>query len=200
MSYDSPERGCDVPPEERLNIYALVIYIPDPLGYFLDNLRRELVPAYNPHAHVSVLPPRSLSVDWTDADRQARALTENGSAFEVTLSSVEIFPATNVIYIEVDKGATELRGLHRAMNSSALAFDEPFAYHPHITLAQEVPLEQVSEVHELAVRRWREFRGSRSFRAERAVFVQNTLRGCWIDLAAYSFGGVATLNSANVKS
>ena len=46
--------------EERLNVFALVVYIPGPLGVFLDELRRELVPHYNPHAHVSVLPPRPL--------------------------------------------------------------------------------------------------------------------------------------------
>jgi 2'-5' RNA ligase len=192
MHSDAPE--CEqVPTEERLNVYALVIYIPDPLGRFLDNLRRELVPAYNPHAHVSVLPPRPLSADWQAADTQTRTLTENGIPFDVTLSSVEIFPATNVIYIEVDGGAAELRRLHGAMNAGALAFQEPFSYHPHITLAQEVAAEQVPAVYQLAVRRWHEFQGSRTFRAERAVFVQNTLRGCWIDLAAYSLGGVASM-------
>src|ERR1043166_8034130 len=175
MGSDLAESGCQIPPEERLNVYALVIYIPDPLGRFLDDLRRELVPAYNPHAHVSVLPPRPLSVDWQAADTQTRSLTENGAPFDVTLSTVEIFPATDVIYIEVENGATELRSLHHAMNTGALEFQEPFSYHPHITLAQEVQPEHGAAVYELAVRRWTEFQGSRSFRAERAVFVQNTL-------------------------
>ena len=49
---------------------------------------------------------------------------------------------------------------------------------------------QVTEVHELARRRWREFRGNRIFRADRTVFVQSTLRNCWIDLADYSLGAV----------
>src|SRR6266571_2196759 len=104
MGSDSPEYGCQVPDEERLNVYALVIYIPDPLGRFLDNLRRELVPAYNPHAHVSVLPPRPLMVDWQAADSQTRTLTESGEPFGVTLSSVQIFPATDVIYLGVGAG------------------------------------------------------------------------------------------------
>ena len=58
-----------VPAEQRLNVFALVIYIPDPLGRFLDDLRTELVPGCNPHAHVSVLPPRPLAVDWQVAER-----------------------------------------------------------------------------------------------------------------------------------
>src|ERR1039458_6592237 len=42
------------------SLYALVIYLSDPLGGFLDDLRLEMVPGCNPHAHISVLPPRPL--------------------------------------------------------------------------------------------------------------------------------------------
>ena len=59
-------------------------------------------------------------------------------------------------------------------------------YHPHITLAQELPHEQVAAADELARRRWREFEGERRFRAARATFVQNTPGNCWVDLAEYS--------------
>jgi 2'-5' RNA ligase len=176
---------------ERLNVFALVIYIPAPLGRFLDDLRRELVPHYNPNAHVSVLPPRPLQVDWQQASEQARCLTEGWAPFEIELTSIEIFERTDVIYIGIGAGATELYSLHAAMNRSALAFDEPFTYHPHITLAQEIPHDRVSELKELARRRWAEYGGPRSFRAERAVFVQNASGNCWLDLAEYSMGAVA---------
>src|ERR1700730_8846823 len=89
-----------IPPEERLNVYALVIYIPDPLGRFLDDLRRELMPQYNPHAHVSVLPPRPLAVDWSVASGQVRSLTEAWAPFEIELTEVGIFPVTDVIYLQ----------------------------------------------------------------------------------------------------
>jgi 2'-5' RNA ligase len=188
MGSDPTAAHCRVPAEERLNVFALVIYIPGPLGRFLDDLRRELVPAYNPHAHVSVLPPRPLPPNWEEASNQARALIEGRPPFSVELSEISIFPVTNVVYLEIGKGAAELVGMHGAMCHGALRFDEPFAYHPHITLAQEVPADSVAEVHETARRRWREYRGERSFQAEQAVFVQNTLTNCWIDLAEYHFG------------
>ncbi len=180
----------NVPAGECLNVFALVIYIPGPLGIFLDDLRRELVPHYNPHAHVSVLPPRPLAVEWQKASEQARALTEGWPPFEVQLTEIQVFPTTNVIYIEVGGGASELFRIHAAMNRTDLAFDEPFPYHPHITLAQEIPPEKVGEITDLARRRWKGFAGPRSFRAERAVFVQNTVSGCWLDLAEYSLGAV----------
>lgn len=187
---DPTDQHCLVPAAERLNAFALVIYIADPLGRFLDDLRRELVPGYNPHAHVSVLPPRPLRVDWRDASKQARSLTEGWTPFDVELTEIGIFPVTNVIYLEVGKGASDLKSMHRAMNQGPLGFDEPFPYHPHITLAQEIPPGHVTEVHELARGRWREFRGNRTFHAERTVFVQSTLHDCWIDLADYPLGAV----------
>jgi hypothetical protein len=81
--------------------------------------------------------------------------------------------------------------MHAAMNTGALEFQEPFPYHPHITLAQEIPQQEVRAIHELARRRWKEYAGGSVFRAERTVFVQNTLDNCWLDLAEYSLGALA---------
>jgi 2'-5' RNA ligase len=189
MGSDPIERSWRVPPEERLNVFALVVYIPGPLGKFLDDLRRELVPSYNPHAHVSLLPPRPLAVDWRLASGEARALTDRWAPFDIELTGIEIFPVTDVIYIEVGAGAAELRRMHEALNAGALKFQDPFPYHPHITLAQELPGGRVAAAGELARLRWREYRGTRGFRVEQAVFVQNTLNDCWIDLAEYSLAG-----------
>ncbi|MBZ5729213.1 MAG: 2'-5' RNA ligase family protein [Acidobacteriia bacterium] len=174
----------------RLNIFALVIYIPGPLGDFLDELRRDLVPHYNPHAHVSVLPPRPLAVPWQIASEQVRTLTEGWEPFEIALTGLEVFPVTDVIYLELGAGAAELRAMHAAMNTSTLAFQEPFPYHPHITLAQEIPHEAVAATYERARHRWSEFAGARTFRAERAAFVQNAMDNCWVDLVQHSLGAV----------
>jgi 2'-5' RNA ligase len=190
MGSDSNEARCLVPAEERLNVFALVIYIADPLGRFLDDLRRELAPDYNPHAHVSVLPPRPLLAAWEEASEQARSLMEGWAPFDVELTDIAIFPITNVVYVEVGKGGSELKAMHRALNTGPLGFDEPFLYYPHVTLAQEIPPAQVAEVHQLARKRWGEFRGNRTFRADRTTFVQSTLRNCWIDLAEHSLGAI----------
>jgi 2'-5' RNA ligase len=182
---------CRFLPGERLDVFALVIYVPDPLGRFLDDLRRELVPQCDPHAHVSVLPPRQLPSNWEAAAEQTRSLTEKWAPFELELTSVEIFPATGVIYIEIGRGAEELERLHTAMNTEALAYPEPYPYHPHITVAQEFPRENVAAVAEQARRCWAEYSGPRTFRAERAVFVRNHMDSCWVDLAEYPLGAVA---------
>ena len=188
----SDDRGvvCAVPANKLPSVFALVMYLPDPLGRYLDDLRRELAPCCNPHAHVSVLPPRPLAVEWQVAAGQARALTEAWAPFDIELAGPEIFPVTDVIYLEIGAGAAELRRMHAALNAGALKFDEPFEYHPHITLAQDIPQQEVPAVYELARRRWQEYGGSGVFRAERTVFVRNMLDNCWIDLAEYSLGSV----------
>jgi 2'-5' RNA ligase len=189
MDLDPIERERRVPQERRLNVFALVIYIPGALGEFLDDLRRELVPGCNPHAHVSLLPPRPLEVGWRVASEQVRQVMDRWTPFEVELTGIQMFPVTDVIYIEVGAGAGELREMHAAMNAGSLKFQDPFPYHPHITLAQELPHQDVAAVHELATHRWREYSGQRTFPAAQAVFVQNSQDDCWVDLAAYTLGG-----------
>jgi 2'-5' RNA ligase len=191
MGFDPNGVLSRIPAEQRLNVFALVIYIPDPLGRFLDDLRRELVPGCNPHAHVSVLPPRPLAVDWRVASEQVRVCAGSWAPFDIVLERLRIFPVTNVIYVELGEGSREMVRIHAAMNSQALEFNEPFEYHPHITLAQEIPPQEVASVNRRAQELWNGYTGPRSFRAERTAFVQNTLGNCWIDLAEYSLGAVA---------
>lgn len=179
-----------VPAEQRMNVFALVIYIPDPLGRYLDELRRELVPGCNPHAHVSVLPPRPLAVEWQVASEQVRVRAGNWAPFDIALARIRRFPVTNVIYLELGQGASEMVRIHADMNSQALKFAEPFEYHPHITLAQEIPAGEVDAVHRKAEELWDRYTGPRTFRAERTAFVQNTLGNRWIDLAQFSLGAV----------
>jgi 2'-5' RNA ligase len=178
-----------MPPEERLNVFALVTYIPGPLGQFLDDMRRELVPGCNPHAHVSLLPPRPLAVDWPVASEQVSRILNSWNPFEIELTGIDVFPVTEVIYLAVGRGAAELRQVHRAMNAGPLEFEEPFSYHPHITLAQELPRDKVAATSELARRLWDEYTGPRRFTADHAAFVQNSLDNYWIDLKSYSLGG-----------
>jgi len=188
MSSDPNAQPASVPAAEALQVFALVIYIPAPLGRFLDRLRRELAPQDDPQAHISLLPPRPISGDWRRAWTEVRETLRARAAFDVELTRIQTFPATDVVYLEVGSGSAELRAIHAAMNANSLAFREPFAYHPHVTLAQDILHQDVDRVLTLAKRRWDEFRGKRSFRAQRAVFVRNSVGDRWLDLAEYRLG------------
>jgi len=175
---------------ERLNQFALVVYFPDPLARFLDDLRLELVQGCRPRAHVTVLPPRPLD-DVEAAAEQGRAMAMDFPPFEIEAGDVDIFSQTNVIYIGVRRGAEELRVMHDAMNNGDLAYKEPYPYHPHITLAQEFDPAETARLQVLAERRWAEYRGPRTLHAERLAFVQNTAGQCWLDLAEFELGAMS---------
>jgi 2'-5' RNA ligase len=165
------------------NLYALVIYLPDPLGSFLDDLRLEIAPGCNPHAHVSVLPPRPLPVEPDAAIAEARETVASFAPFEIELGGIEKFDSTDVIYISVDGGADQLQQMHQSLNAGALGFDEPFPYHPHVTLAQDIPPDALAPLRELAAARWGAFPGPRSFLARSTMFVRNPRGNLWVDLA-----------------
>lgn len=170
----------------RLNTFALVTYIPDPLGSFLDHLRHEIVPDCIPHAHVTLVPPRPLPVPPEAAFRQVCEAVEDLPAFELQATELNVFPVTNVVYIEIGLGRQTLMDLHERLNRDAWSFDEPFLFHPHITLAQELPPDRVEEAATLARKRWDAYPYSRIFPVDTVTFVQGLAGNRWIDLAGYT--------------
>jgi 2'-5' RNA ligase len=174
---------------EAVNSYALVSYLPDPLAAFLNRLRNDLVDQCHSKAHVTVLPPRPLPVPSLEAWLQLQEHLQDVEPFRVELDGIEVFPVTDVIYVSVGAGFAELEKLHVDLNRGALAFQEPFIYHPHITLAQHVAPDQLASRVALAQERWREFTGPRGFLIDRLTFVQNTLDDRWLDLNAFQLAG-----------
>ena len=176
----------------QANQFALVVYIRGPLGGFLDDLRLELVRGCRPRAHMTILPPRKLA-DVPSAMQQAQAMAADFAPFDFEAGEVEVFPRTNVIYIEIRRHSEQLRAMHDAMNTGALQFDEPFHYHPHITLAQEFDPVETERLVGLARQRWREYDGPRVIRAESVAFVENRNGDCWQDLAVFELGAMSPI-------
>ncbi len=124
---------------------------------------------------MTVLPPRPLAAGLPEsAWHDLNDALDSFPPFRVELTSIEIFQGTNVIYLSVGAGFRELEEMHAALNRGPLQFDEPFEYHPHVTLAQHLLPEQVEAAVALARSRWREFPYSHSFTVDRLTFVQNT--------------------------
>lgn len=172
---------------DLVNSFALVSYLPQPLAGFLNGLRNELVSDCQARAHVTVLPPRPLVCASDEAWRELVETVQDFQPFLVRLGEIQIFPTTQVIYLTVTEGYHELVRLHVALNSGRVSFREPYEFHPHVTLAQELEPDRVSAVAGHAARRWQEFSGSRSYVADRVTFVQNTLGNRWMDLRSAPF-------------
>jgi 2'-5' RNA ligase len=177
-------------PEEPINQFALVTYFPDELGCFLDQLRRDLVMNCTARSHLSLLPPRALAVSAQEAESQIQQISRLSRPFVVKVGSVSVFSVTSVIYLELVAGMQQLNSLHDEFSRDALAYPEPFPFHPHITLAQNFAVETVGDRVALARARWAEYKGPREFLLDRVVFVQNCAGNRWIDLRSFPLLGV----------
>jgi 2'-5' RNA ligase len=168
---------------DRIDSFALVSYIPEPLAGFLNGLRRELVPDCFLRAHVTILPPRPCTCCAENAWEDLHLASQWLRPFDLELNAVEVFPVSDVIYISLGAGRKTLEEMHSRLDLGGLKFKEGYPYHPHITLAQGLKPDQVDELAEVARDRWREYRSSRSFPVETLTFVQGSRRKTWFDLA-----------------
>jgi 2'-5' RNA ligase len=177
--------------DERMDLFALVAYIPEPLAGFLDALRRELAPGCRLRAHITILPPRELACDLQTASRELEKALSQTRSFRVSVGEVKVFPGSEVIHVAIDAGLEQLRKLHAQLNQGDCKAPELWRYHPHVTLAQDLEPTAVPAAFNLAERRWREYSGPRSFALDHLTFVRRTLgddcavENLWVDLATW---------------
>jgi 2'-5' RNA ligase len=180
----------------RINSFALVSYLPGPLAGLLDEIRHDFAPESRAKAHVTILPPRPLLEIPGDSAGQAaaeameelRVRLMEFPPFKVEFGEIEIFEGTQVIYVSIQNGFAELERMHAALNAGRVAFQEPYPYHPHVTIAQELARADVHNAAQFARWRWSEFNHARSAWIDRLTFVQNTLENYWTDLAMLDLG------------
>jgi 2'-5' RNA ligase len=174
--------------QQTLGHFALVSYIPEPLARFLDELRVELTPGSKPRAHVTILPPRPLHNELKDAVGQIAEENRGVPPFRVELGEIRVFEASHVVYLEISHGANELRELYALLNRGPLAYKENFPYHPHITLAQDIPSDEAPRLAEIARERWAGYQGPRGFSVSSLTFVQHVAPTIWTDVAEVPIG------------
>jgi len=106
--------------------HALVAYVRNSVGEFVENLRRELHPTM-PHmpAHLTVLPPRELMGTERAALEFLEEVCSRVVPFDVELGDVESFlPTTPTVFIQVKRAAYRMRELHDQLSGKALCCAE----------------------------------------------------------------------------
>jgi 2'-5' RNA ligase len=170
--------------------YALVAYVKDPVGEFVECLRRELHPEL-PHlaAHLTILPPRILQDSESKARETLDEICSQVEPFEVSLGEVETFiPVTPTVFIRVGHQASRMRELHDQLNQDGLATREEWPYMPHLTIVKMSAEEQAQNAYLVARKRWAQYRGSRSIRVRELTFVREDGQNRWVDLAGVPLG------------
>jgi 2'-5' RNA ligase len=181
--------------------YALVAYVRNPVGEFVESLRKELHPEL-PHlgAHVTLLPPRLLHGTESAALENMEELCKEVEPFEVSLGEVETFiPVTPTVFIRVAHAAYRMRELHDRLNVNALACHEEWPYMPHLTIVKMGAEDQAQYAYRVARTRWAEFDQSRCIEVRDLTFVREEAQNRWVDLAEIPLGQRLARTSGPVR-
>jgi 2'-5' RNA ligase len=170
--------------------YAIVAYLRDPVGEFVEGLRAEVRPkqAHLP-AHISILPPRPLRGTEAEALETLEYVCQAIQPFEISLGEVAtFFPRTPTVFVRVAHAAYRMRELHDRLNVGPLHADEPWPYMPHLTIAKMDTAEEATKVLEAAKQRWENCQCARRVVIGELTFVRQAGTDRWLDIAPVPLG------------
>jgi 2'-5' RNA ligase len=102
---------------------------------FGDPNARAIVP------HVTLLPPTLVPDDELDAiEKHLGVAAADARLFSLRLRGTGTFrPVSPVVFVPLVEGISECEQLERAVRSGPLDRDTRFPYHPHVTVAHDLP-------------------------------------------------------------
>jgi 2'-5' RNA ligase len=127
---------------------GIAIDLPEPWGTQLTRRRAEAgdpQAAYVP-AHVTLLGPTEIdAADLGAVERRLGEIAAGHPSFTLHLRGTGTFrPITEVVFVAVAAGISECERLNAAIeNIDAIDRGTKFPYHPHVTVAQDVPPPQL---------------------------------------------------------
>ena len=132
---------------------GVAIDVPAPWG---DQLTRRRAAAGDPQAaytpaHVTLLGPTELATDALPAvEKHLEAVAAAHRPFTIHLRGTGTFrPVTEVVFVTLAAGISECELLAAAIAAAEdVDRDSRFPYHPHVTVAQDVPPEALDAVFE----------------------------------------------------
>ena len=146
---DGPQDGIG----PGLTRIGVAVDIPEPWGGVLTRRRAEAgdpQAAYVP-AHLTLLGPTAIASDKLPAvEEHLAAVAAAQQPYYLHLRGTGTFrPVTEVVFVAVAAGISECELLATAISETAeLRRDVRFPYHPHVTVAQDVPPAALDKVYE----------------------------------------------------
>ncbi len=120
---------------------GVAIAVPRPFADELEGWRDRFgdPAAHLIQAHVTLLPPTTVS-DLSAVQRHLAGVAQRHSSFPVLLHGTGTFrPVSPVVYVRVAEGADQIVTLEADVRSGPLGRSLRFEYHPHVTVAHDVP-------------------------------------------------------------
>jgi 2'-5' RNA ligase len=122
---------------------GVAVGIPEPYGRELQEWRERLG---DPNAsrivpHVTLLPPTPVSAELLpDIEEHLRVIATTFRSFDIRLrGSATFLPVSPVVFVPLVQGIAECEQLEVKVRSGPLARDVAYTYHPHVTVAHDLP-------------------------------------------------------------
>lgn len=122
---------------------GVAIAVPEPYG---TQLRRSRASFGDPQAetvptHVTLLPPTTVfDEDMSDVEKHLDVVAASHAAFNLHLCGSDTFrPVSPVVFVAVVAGISECEQLASDVRNGPLGRDVPFPFHPHVTVAHDLP-------------------------------------------------------------
>jgi 2'-5' RNA ligase len=166
---------------------GVAIGIPEPWGSELVQRRIE---AGDPQAesvppHVTLLPPTEIEgTDLRVVEDHLRTVAARHRPFDLHLRGTGTFrPVTDVVFVVVARGISECELLQADVRVGPLVRELHFPYHPHVTVAHDVPAAQLDHAYE------RLARFDAQFRAWGFTLFEHGADGRWRPQRDFPFAG-----------
>ena len=186
MNDDTFVHRRPAPPDTA--VLGIVVEIPEPWAQLFADLRSkvgdqqaEVVPA-----HVTLLPPTEVPAAARPAiSAHLAAVARRHAAFDMHLSGTGTFrPVAEVVFVAVARGIGNCELIANDVRTGPLARTLTFPYHPHVTIAHDVPPDML----ELAYTGLTDV--SVEFRVDHFTEFEQTPGGAWAVARQYPLTGV----------
>lgn len=167
---------------------GVAINIPQPWGEALTRRRAdagdaaaEFVPA-----HITLLGPTDIAAELLpQVEAHLAAVATAHPPYPLHLRGTGTFrPITDVVFVAVAAGISECELLAASISSvDELVRNSPFPYHPHVTVAQNVPAEALDKVYD-------DLAGFEAhFDVDAFTLFSHSGEGCWLPYRDFPLGG-----------
>jgi 2'-5' RNA ligase len=124
-------------------VIGVAISIPDPYGVELQRWRESFgdAMAASIPTHITLLPPtRVADAGLGEIEEHLRAVAESAQPYTVRLRGTATFrPVSPVVFVALADGIGACEEVERKVRAGPLARTLDFPYHPHVTVAHDLP-------------------------------------------------------------
>jgi len=168
-------------------VIGVAIAVPAPFGPQLEAWRRrfgdpqaDVIPA-----HVTLLPPTTIDADLLpEVEDHLGAVAETATSFAIRLHGTGTFrPVSPVVFAALAEGIAPCEQLEARVRAGVLWRPVHFPYHPHVTVAHDVPEDVLDQARD-ALDPF-----SARFTVDGFALYEHT-GGVWVTRREFRFGGV----------